>query len=109
MPQTKEVQREQARLRKQKQRDRERDNATENVTVDVTPLPSKVTNILRADEQGKYPAIVYALTDPIKKKKLEQVHQSLKIHKQAENVYYGYPRLGGIPFDVIGDLLEATQ
>jgi len=57
----------------------------------------------------KYPAIVYALTDPEKRKKLEKITQSLKIHKQAENVYYGYPNMGGVPFDVVGDLLEATR
>lgn len=56
-----------------------------------------------------YPAIVYALADPIKRKKLERVSQSLKMHKQDSNVYYGYPGLGGVPFDVVGDLLEATQ
>jgi len=57
----------------------------------------------------EYPAIIYALTDPVKRKKLEKITQSLKIHKQAENVYYGYLGLGGVPFDVVGDLLEATS
>lgn len=56
----------------------------------------------------RYPAIIYALTDPIKRKKLEDITQSLKIHKQDGNVYYGYPGLGGVPFDIVGDLLEAT-
>jgi len=57
----------------------------------------------------EYPAILYALTDPVQRQKLEKVCQSLKVHKQAENVYYGYPGLSGVPLDVVGDLLEATS
>jgi len=58
---------------------------------------------------SQYPAILHALTDPEKRKKLEKICQSLKIHKQDMNVYYGYPNMGGVPFDVVGDLLEATR
>ena len=54
----------------------------------------------------KYPAILYALTDPVKRKKLEKITQSLKDFKQAENVCYG---VNGPAFDVIGDLLDATK
>ena len=60
-------------------------------------------------EGSQYPAIIYALTDPIKCKKLEAITQSLKEFKVADKVYYGYPGLGGVPFDVVGDLLEATK
>ena len=56
----------------------------------------------------QYPAIIYALTDPIKRKKLEKIYHSLRDFKQEKNVYYGYPDKG-IPFDVVGDLLEATR
>ena len=62
-------------------------------------------------EQGitQYPAILKALVDPEKRVKLEKIYQSLKDFKQAENVYYGYPGLGGVPFDIVGDLLETTK
>ena len=61
-------------------------------------------------EQGitQYPAILLALTDPIKRRKLEKITESLKAHNQLKNVYYGYPDKG-IPFDLVGDLLEATN
>lgn len=54
------------------------------------------------------PGILNALVDPIKRKKLEKITQSLKAHKVDSLVYYGFPKLGGVPFDVVGDLLEAT-
>ncbi len=54
----------------------------------------------------QYPAIVYALTDPEKRKKLEKIYHSLNEFKVADKVYYG---ISGIPFDVVGDLLEATE
>ena len=58
-------------------------------------------------EGAQYPALLYALTDPIKRHKLEKVYRSLKDFKQEKNVFYGYPAM--IPFDVAGDLLEATR
>jgi len=81
---------EQTRLRVQRYRNKK--NSATDVTLDVT----------------QYPAILYALTDPIKRVKLEKVYQSLSNFKQAENVYYGCGR-GSTPFDVVGDLLEATK
>ena len=59
-------------------------------------------------EGSQYPAILLALTDPIKRRKLEKITESLKNHNQLKNVYYGYPDKG-IPFDLVGDLLEATR
>jgi len=56
----------------------------------------------------QYPAIVLALVDPIKRKKLEKIYQSLKDFKQEKNVYYGHP-YKGVPFDLVGDLLEVTE
>ena len=64
----------------------------ESVTLDVT----------------QYPAILIALVDPIKRVKLEKIYQSLNTFNQAENVYYGCGR-GSTPFDVVGDLLDATK
>ena len=55
----------------------------------------------------KYPAILYALTDPIKRRKLEKIYRSLKEHNVEKLVYYGYPDRG-IPFDAVGELLEIT-
>jgi len=54
---------------------------------------------LRGSQKGsqEYPAIIHALTGPEKRKKLEKITQSLKIHKQDMNVYYGYPNMGGSP------------
>jgi len=58
---------------------------------------------------GKYPQIVRALCDPAKRVKLEKVYLSLKEHKVTEKVFYGFPGLGGIPFDMIGGYLEVTR
>jgi len=77
----------------------------------------KVTQIV-GNTQGntEYPAILHALTDPVKRRKLEKIHQSLKEHGVEKMVTYGYPywvdkglEKHGIPFDVVGDLLEATS
>ena len=81
---------EQTRLRVQ--RYRERKNS-------VTEMPDNVT---------QYPAIIYALADPIKRRKLEKVYQSLRDFKQEKNVYYGLP-CNGISFDIIGEMLEVTR
>lgn len=56
----------------------------------------------------QYPAILQALTDPTKRRKLEKIYQSLRDFKQEKNVYYGYPDRG-VPFDLVGELLEATR
>lgn len=100
---------EQTRLRVQRYRERQR--SVTKPPDNVTQSPDSVTESVNSEtgDVTQYPAIIYALTDQTKRKKLEKVCQSLKIHKQDENVYYGYPGLGGVPFDVIGDLLEATR
>ena len=54
----------------------------------------------------KYPAILEAIVDPEKRKKLEKITLSLKEHKVAELVRYG---CYGPTFDVVGDLLEVTK
>lgn len=56
----------------------------------------------------QYPALLYALTDPIKRIKLEKIYQSLRDFKQEKNVFYGYPDYG-IPFDLVGEYLEVTK
>ncbi|KKL64212.1 hypothetical protein LCGC14_2167340 [marine sediment metagenome] len=65
-------------LSKSKMRDRKR-------------LERAVVNPKSILEQGitQYPAIIHALADPIKRKKLERIYQSLKDFEQEKNVYYG--------------------
>ncbi len=70
-----------------------RNKGADNVTLDVT----------------QYSAIIHALADPVKRAKLEKIHQSLKEFNQLKNVFYGYPGLGGVPFDAVGDYLGATD
>lgn len=53
----------------------------------------------------RYPAIMYALTDPIKRAKLEKICQSLKDHHVLGDVRYG---CFGPTFDVVSELLEVT-
>lgn len=62
----------------------------DNVTVDVTV----------------YPAIIRAIADPVKRVKLEKIHQSLKAHNVLREVRYG---IDGPTFDVVGELLEVTR
>ena len=93
-----------AKDRMKRYRERKR-NATvtespDNVTVSVTEDSKSVT---------QYPAILHALTDPIKRKKLEAIYQSLQRHNKADKVFYGFPGLGGVPFNVVDDYLEATR
>ncbi len=89
MPQSEEVKKEQARLRMKKMRNKGK-TETDNVTLGVT----------------QYPAIIHAITDPIKRRKLEAITESLKEFNQEKNVRYG---VYGPTFDVVGDLLEATK
>ena len=93
----------QARIRKQRQRDKEKAERDANVTESVTKDPDNVT-----PDVTQYPAYLYALTDPVKRMKLVKIHQSLKEHNVDKLVFSGYPGSGGIPFDTIGELLDAT-
>ncbi len=47
-----------------------------------------------------------ALTDKTKRKKLEKIHQSLKDFNVSKELRYG---ISGAMFDIVGELLEATQ
>lgn len=59
-------------------------------------------------EGSQYPAIIHALVNPDKRKKLEKIYQSLNSFKVADKVYYGCSK-DSVPFDVVGELLEATK
>ena len=56
-------------------------------------------------EQGvtQYPALLYALVDPIKKAKLRRICESLKNHGVLKDVSYG---IGGPGFDIVSEYLE---
>ena len=55
----------------------------------------------------QYHPILDALIDPVKRDKLERIYQELKSHHVSELVSYGLRK--PIPFDVVGELLEATS
>ncbi len=84
----KEKQKEANRLAKQRQRGMTRGMTSGDVTANMS-----------------YPSIIYALTDPIKRQKLEKIYQSLSGHNVAHLVYYG---VSGLDFDTVGELLEIT-
>lgn len=78
---------------------------------DVTVSPESVTRAVEGvtpDVTAEHPVMKY-LIDPDKRKKMEAIVQSLKEHHQLKNVYLGYPNLGGIPLDIVGEMLEVTQ
>ena len=54
----------------------------------------------------QYPAILQALTDPTKRRKLEAIVQSLDAHKQLHSVFYGFSGLG---MNQVAELLECTS
>ena len=52
----------------------------------------------------QYPALLYALADPIKRAKLRRVCEELSRHNQLSNVYYGCGDTS-VPFDAVRDYL----
>ena len=81
-----------AKDRMKRYRNKKRNESPNSVTVDVT----------------QYPAILYALVDPVKRKKLEDIYLSLKAFRQEQNVYLGCGKQS-MPFDMVGEYLEATR
>ena len=65
-----------------------------------------ITQGITGQTVTQYPAIIRAITDPVNRKKLEKIHQSLKEHKVLGAVRYG---CSGPTFELIGDMLEATS
>ena len=53
-----------------------------------------------------YPAIIIALADPVKRKKLEAITQSLKSHNVLEGVRYG---IGGPTFATVEKYLSVLK
>ena len=66
-----------------------------------------LTGLTGVTEEGvtKYPAVIEALVDPVKRAKLEKIYHSLASHNVEMQVRYG---LWGPTFDIIGELLEVT-
>ena len=93
---------EQTRLRVQRYREKR---------VSVTPsVPEALQGSVTDKENGNanvthYPALLYALADPIKRGKLRRICESLKNHNQLENVYYGYGE-SSVPFDIVSEYLS---
>ena len=61
------------------------------------------------EDVTRYPALIMAITDPVKRRKLEKISQSLKARNLEKLLCYGHPLAGGVPFDIVGDYLEATK
>jgi len=57
-------------------------------------------------KESDYPAIVQALTDPIKRKRLESITRELKSRRVADCMRYG---IAGPTFDIVGDLLDCVK
>ena len=95
-----------AKERMKRYRERRNETVTESPG-SVTVSPESVTLMEGVTKENV--TLLRALADPVKRKKLEMISESLRNHKVSEKVYLGYPGLGGIPFDMIGELLEVTR
>lgn len=93
------LQREQAKERMK--RYRERNKVGEN----VTQSPDSVTE--STDSVTQYHPILQALTDPVKRKKLQDICNALDRRGLQSKVYYGAGRYS-LSMDVVEDLLETT-
>jgi len=58
--------------------------------------------------KGEIRPIIKALADPVKRKKLEAVYQSLKDHNVLRNTYYGCGD-DPVPMEEVGELLECLS
>lgn len=67
--------------------------------LDDAPVPTKGRQL-----KTEYPALLYALADPVKRAELRRICESLKNHGQLRNVYYGCGDTS-VPFDVVSEYL----
>lgn len=70
------------------------------------PDPRYYKHILTQEKESDYPAIVQALTDPIKRKRLESITRELKSQRVADCMRYG---IAGPTFDIVGELLDCVK
>jgi len=76
------------------------------LTSGVNKVEGSTSKIAGVNIPPEHPIMKY-LIEPALRLKMEAVVQSLKNHKQLENVSLGYCE-NSIPLDVAGDLLDAT-
>ena len=67
-----------------------------------TPVHPKMST---PDKYQNVRPIIKALADPVKRKKLEAIYQSLKAHNVLSNTYYGCGT-DSTPFEEVGKLLD---
>jgi len=65
------------------------------------PDPLYYKKIEPVEEKPGYPAILVALTDPVKREKLERITSQLEAHGVSESVRYGTE---GPTFDRVGEI-----
>lgn len=90
------------RVRRYRERQKSVTNVVENVTQSPTESVSSVT------QDVTLPPIMYALADPVKKKKLQDICKALEHRNLQSRLYFGCGDFS-ISFDIIEDLLEATK
>lgn len=83
---------------------RERENSVTESPESVTNVTNSVTENVTVDVT-QYPSILQALTDPIKRGKLQDICDVLGKRKLLHKVEYG---CGGMSFDIVQELLEVT-
>ena len=67
-----------------------------------TPVHPKMST---PDKYQNVRPIIKALADPVKRKKLQAIYQSLKDHRVLGNVYYGCGE-DPVPMEEVGKLLD---
>ena len=87
-----------AKERMQRYRNKKRNGATDSVTEQIKSVTPNVT---------AYHPIMYALTDSIKRKKLEAICKSLSNHNVLDKVYLGCGAYS-LNMDTVSELLEVT-
>lgn len=65
--------------------------------LDDVPVPTEGRQL-----RAEYPALLYALADPVKREKLRRISESLRNHGVLKDVSYG---IGGPTFDVVSEYL----
>lgn len=96
-----------AKERMQRYRERKRNESVTEGTESVTAEGQKALQGLTAQEITEFHPILYALVDPVKRRKLELVCDALSKRNLQSQLFYGCGR-HSISFDIVEELLEAT-
>ena len=73
-----------------------------------TPTEMSTPEVPKMSTPDKYQnvrPIIKALADPVKRKKLEAIYESLKAHNVLRNTYFGCGT-DSTPFEEVGKLLD---